>query len=76
MSRSIIMKKIATIAMAILMMITATCTGTMSAIAPSADFCISASAASYTVNDARKDLAIVKNIITLFRTIEAQTLKP
>lgn len=74
MSRSIIMKKIATIAMAILMMITATCTGTLSSIAPS--FSISASAASYTVNDARKDLAIVKNIITLFRTIEAQTLKP
>lgn len=73
MSRSIIMKKIATIAMAILM-ITATCTGTLSSIAPS--FSISASAASYTVNDARKDLAIVKNIITLFRTIEAQTLKP
>lgn len=56
MSRSIIMKKIATIAMAILMMITATCTGTLSSISPSADFSISASAsaASYTVNDARK----------------------
>lgn len=53
MSRSIIMKKIATIAMAILMMITATCTGTLSSISPSADFSISASAsaASYTVND-------------------------
>ena len=51
MSRSIIMKKIATIAMAILM-ITATCTGTLSSIAPS--FSISASAASYTVNDARR----------------------
>lgn len=38
MSRSIIMKKIATIAMAILMMITATCTGTLSSIAPAADF--------------------------------------
>ena len=77
MSRSIIMKKIATIAMAILMMITATCTGTMSAIAPSADFCISASAASYTVNDARKDLAIVKKhnyVISYYRSTNTKTV--
>lgn len=73
MSRSIIMKKIATIAMAILMMITATCTGTLSSISPSADFSISASAsaASYTVNDARKDLAKVKShpyVISYYRS--------
>ena len=75
MSRSIIMKKIATIAMAILMMITATCTGAMSAIAPS--FCISASAASYTVNDARKDLAIVKKhpyIVSYYRSTNTKTV--
>ena len=75
MSRSIIMKKIATIAMAILMMITATCTGTLSSIAPS--FSISASAASYTVNDARKDLAIVKKhnyVISYYRSTNAKTV--
>ena len=75
MSRSIIMKKIATIAMAILMMITATCTGTLSSIAPS--FSISASAASYTVNDARKDLAIVKKhnyVISYCRSTNAKTV--
>ncbi len=74
MSRSIIMKKIATIAMAILM-ITATCTGTLSSIAPS--FSISASAASYTVNDARKDLAIVKKhnyVISYYRSTNAKTV--
>lgn len=77
MSRSIIMKKIATIAMAILMMITATCTGTLSSIAPSADFSISASAASYTVNDARKDLAIVKKhnyVISYYRSTNTKTV--
>lgn len=76
MSRSIIMKKIATIAMAILMMITATCTGTLSSIAPS--FSISASAAtSYTVNDARKDLAIVKKhnyVISYYRSTNTKTV--
>ena len=75
MSRSIIMKKIATIAMAILM-ITATCTGTLSSIAPS--FSISASAAtSYTVNDARKDLAIVKKhnyVISYYRSTNTKTV--
>lgn len=77
MSRSIIMKKIATIAMAILMMITATCTGTLSSIAPAADFSISASAASYTVNDARKDLAIVKKhnyVISYYRSTNTKTV--
>ncbi len=78
MSRSIIMKKIATIAMAILMMITATCTGTLSSIAPAADFSISASAAtSYTVNDARKDLAKVKGhpyIISYYRSTNTKTV--
>lgn len=70
------MKKIATIAMAILMMITATCTGTLSSIAPS--FSISASAAtSYTVNDARKDLAIVKKhnyVISYYRSTNTKTV--
>lgn len=77
MSRSIIMKKIATIAMAILMMITATCTGTLSSIAPAADFSISASAASYTVNNARKDLAIVKKhnyVISYYRSTNTKTV--
>ncbi len=63
--------------MAILMMITATCTGTLSSIAPSADFCISASAASYTVNDARKDLAIVKKhpyIVSYYRSTNTKTV--
>ena len=76
MSRSIIMKKIATIAMAILMMITATSIGTLSSIAPS--FSISASAAtSYTVNDARKDLAIVKKhnyVISYYRSTNTKTV--
>lgn len=53
MSRSIIMKKVATIAMAILMMITATCTGTLSSIAPS--FSISASAATTTLTSSNID---------------------
>ena len=63
--------------MAILMMITATCTGTLSSIAPAADFSISASAASYTVNDARKDLAIVKKhnyVISYYRSTNTKTV--